>query len=78
MGRTTLNIEDALLRKLKSTAAERGMSLAALVSQLLRRALSDQPRSRSYEFKFGGWKSKLQPGVDICDRDKLFDLMDGR
>ena len=25
-----------------------------------------------------GWEAKEQPGVDLLDRDKLFDLMDGR
>ena len=25
-----------------------------------------------------GWEAQEQPGVDILDRDKLFDLMNGR
>ena len=78
MGRTTVNIDDPLLRRLKSTAAQRGITLAALVNELLRQALADRSRPSEYEFKFGGWESTLQPGVDICDRDKLFDLLNGR
>ena len=25
-----------------------------------------------------GWKARTRSGVDLLDRDKLFDLMDGR
>jgi len=78
MGRTTLNIDDPLLRRLKSIAAKKGITLATLVNQLLRLALSRQGSARPYEFKFGGWVSQLGPGVDICDRNSLFDLLDGR
>lgn len=78
MGRTTLSIDEPLLRKLKATAAKRGITLAALVNQLLRQAMAGQAAKKPYEFKFGGWVSQLQPGVDLTDRDSLFDLLDGR
>lgn len=78
MGRTTVNIDEPLLRKLKATAAKRGVTLAALVNQLLRQAMAGQEKKQPYEFRFGGWVSELQPGVDLTDRDSLFDLMDGR
>jgi hypothetical protein len=77
MPRTTVNIDETLLRKLKATAAQRGVTLAALVNQLLRRALASQGKKVPYEFKFGGWVSQLQPGVDLSNRDSLWDLMDG-
>ena len=77
MGRTTLNIDEPLLRRLKATAAEQGTTLAALVNSLLRQALAGRSTAKRYELKLKGWKSELQPGVDICDRDKLFDLLDG-
>jgi hypothetical protein len=37
--RTTLNIDDELLRAIRSLAQERGESLGAVVSGLIRRAL---------------------------------------
>lgn len=78
MSRTTLVLDDNLLRQLKKKAAEEGCSLQRLTNDLLRRALSPPPRSaRPYKLELLGWKATLQPGVDICDRDKLFDLMDG-
>lgn len=78
MGRTTLNIDEPLLRKLKATAAKQGITLATLVNQLLKQALVVQSANTGYKLHLKGWESELQPGVDICDRDKLFDLMDGR
>ena len=78
MGRTTLSIDEPLLRKLKATAARQGITMAALVNQLLRQSLAGSPKKEAYKYTFGGWEAELQPGVDICDRDKLFDLLDGR
>jgi hypothetical protein len=75
--RTTLVIEDSLFRQLKKKAAEEGRTLQATANDLLRRALAQPPRPR-YRLKLHGWEAKEQPGVDLLDRDKLFDLMDGR
>lgn len=77
MKRTTLKLDDALLRRLKQRAAAEGRSMQELANQLLRRALADTPR-QSYTFKWAGWEAVTQPGVDLLDRDKLFDLMGGR
>ncbi len=77
MPRTTLLIEDAVFRQLKKKAAEEGRSLQATTNDLLRQALARSPRS-AYRLKLHGWKASEQPGVDLLDRDKLFDLMEGR
>ena len=77
MARTTLTIDDALLRQLKLIAAAEGRTLQAVANDLLRRALATSTRER-FTLKLQGWKASEQPGVDILDRDKLFDLMDGR
>ncbi len=77
MPRTTLVIEDGLFRQIKSKAAEEGRTLQATVTDLLRRALNKSPHPR-YRLILKGWQAKEQPGVDILDRDKLFDVMDGR
>lgn len=47
MVRTTLNIEDDVLRAARSLARERRTSLGKVVSDLLRRALAPEPR-KSY------------------------------
>ncbi len=77
MKRTTLTIDADLLKRLKSTAAQQGKTIAALVNELLRQALAIRSRRRRYTLKLKGWDAQPQPGVDILDRDKLFDLMDG-
>ena len=77
MRRTTLSFDDGLFRLLKKQAAEEGRSFQAVATDLLRRALTQRPAHR-YEFRLQGWQAQEQPGVDLLDRDKLFDLMDGR
>jgi hypothetical protein len=71
-------IEDDLLRRLKETAAKEGTTLGGLVNRLLRQAMTAKPKRRAYKLKLHGWDAKPQPGVDILDRDNLFDLMNGR
>ncbi len=78
MGRTTLVIEDALLRQLKKRAADEGRSLQDLANEVLRRGLTTPRAQSKFKLKIQGWNSVEQPGVDILDRDKLFDLMNGR
>ena len=77
MKRTTLKIEESLLRRLKQQAAREGRSLQELANQLLRRALATQDRQK-YTLKLTGWEASPQPGADLLDRDALFDLMNGR
>ena len=79
MKRTTVSLDEALLRLLKKRAAERGTTLQAVVADLLRRSLAaPAPATAPYRLKLQGWEAQEQAGVDILDRDKLFDLMDGR
>ena len=77
MRRTTLTLEDHLLRELKKKAAEEGRTLQAVASDLLRRSLAAKPRE-PYRMRLRGWKAAELPGVSLTDRDALFDLMDGR
>lgn len=78
MKRTTLTIEDDLFVQLKKRAASQGRSMGSLVNDLLRQAIASQSRRKSFRLELDGWDAELQPGVDILDRDKLFDLMNGR
>ena len=77
MRRTTVALEDGLLRAPKKRAAGEGRSLQTVIDDLLRQALA-QPRQRRYHLRLHGWEAREQPGVDILDRDKLVDLMEGR
>jgi hypothetical protein len=78
MARTTLRLEDDLLHRLKGLAAKKRTTLSRLVNDLLRQALAREPRRGRFRLEISGWDATPQPGVDILDRDTLFDLMNGR
>ncbi|MGH7311800.1 MAG: hypothetical protein ACREJV_01410 [Candidatus Rokuibacteriota bacterium] len=72
-------IDDHILRELKKRAAAEGRTVQAVTNDLLRQALGARGKARErFTLKLQGWQATEQPGVDILDRDKLFDLMNGR
>jgi plasmid stability protein len=75
MARTTLVLDDSLLRQMKKRAADEGRSLQAVANDLIRRGLA-QRADQGYRLKLHGWNAELQPGIDILDRNSLFDAMD--
>ncbi len=77
MARTTLKLDEDLLRRLKEKAAREGRTLQSLANDLLRQGLAS-PIAREYRLELLTWKGRLQPGVDLFDRDALFDLMEER
>ncbi len=78
MTRTTLKLAPAIHRRLKQQAAAEGISFQDLVNRTLRNATAAQPTPPAYQLEWVTWDAKLQPGVDILDRDSLFDILDGR
>lgn len=78
MARTTLAIDDDLLKRMKEKAIREGRTLQDVANELLRQALAQQRPKSKAKLALRGWKAVEQPGVDLLDRDKLFDLMDGR
>lgn len=77
--RTTLDLEDALLRAAKRRAVERGTTLTKVIEDALRRLLHPARRSRA-PFKLELLTKKGRPvrGVDLADRDSLYERMEGR
>lgn len=77
--RTTVTIDDQLLRAAKRRAAESGKSLNAVVEDALRTALAPRPAATNPEARplpvFRG--GALLPGVDLDDSVALQDLMEG-
>ena len=77
--RTTLNLKDSLLSAAKRRAAQKGTTLTAFVEDALAAALV-RPHAQDTAYRFE-WKTKrgrLLPGVDVSDRDRLFDVLEGR
>ena len=78
MARTTLALDDDLLRTLKARAASEGTTLAAVTNRLLRLALARREAGPPYRLEFPTWRARVQPGVDLLDRDSLYERLDGR
>jgi len=78
MARTTLTIDDDLLKRLEEKAAREGRTFQDVANELLRSALDHHRPKKKLKLHLRGWKAKELPGVDLLNRDKLFDLMDGR
>jgi hypothetical protein len=78
--RTTLTIDDDILKRARTKAAQEARPLKEVINEALRLGLEAGSRaSRArYKFKLRTVKGRTLPGVDLTDRDKLFDLMEGR
>jgi predicted transcriptional regulator len=78
VSRTTIRLDDQLLRDAKTLAAESGRTLTAVIEDALRVALARRKSSESdakWEFPtfdMGG----LMPGVDLDNNAALLDLME--
>jgi len=77
--RTTLNIDDELLKDAKATAARNGRTLRAVVEDALRESLArmDSPATdRLARLPTFGGEGGLVPGVDLDDNAGLRALLD--
>lgn len=73
--RTTIDIDDPVLRELRKLQKRSGKSLGGLVSDLLAQALGSQARpSAGPPFR---WVSRpLVPLVDVADKEALYRALD--
>lgn len=76
--RTTVDLTDALLRRAKKRAAEDGVTLREVIEAALRGYLAPRRGGADYALRWRTERGRLLPGVNLDDRDALFDLMDGR
>ena len=76
--RTTVELNDQLLRAAKQRAANEGIPLRRVIESALRTYLEGPSRRRGYKLQWRTERGRLQPGVRLDDRDALFDLMEGR
>jgi len=76
--RTTIRIDEQLLKEAKQLAARRGKTLTAVIEDALRASLARQHDAGRKEpvrlITFSG--KGLLPGVDLDDSAALLDLMD--
>jgi len=76
--RTTLNLQDDLMRAAKQEAARRGITLTALLEEALWEHLrgSEERASRSFHLRLVTVEGGPRTGVDLDDRRSLYDVMD--
>lgn len=76
--RTTIDIDDPVLKDLKRLQRREGKSLGRLASDLLAAALADA-RKREPQPEVFEWLSRpMGARVDLADRDALLDALDDR
>ncbi len=78
MKRATLLLENELYQRVKALAREKGATMKEIVNTLVREGLNHiggaRPK-RSFELPLHKGLGP-RPGVDISDREALYDLMD--
>jgi hypothetical protein len=74
--KTTLVIDDGVMRRLKAEAARRGTTISNLVESALRAMLDDQT-DMPHELPPLPCFDLGDPSVDVADRNDLFRAMEG-
>ncbi len=74
--RTTIDIDDPILKEVKRLQRREGKSLGRLVSDLLAQSLADQRRTPKREPQFRWIAKPMGARVDLGDKDALLDSMD--
>ncbi|MDP9087351.1 MAG: hypothetical protein M3O26_01215 [Pseudomonadota bacterium] len=76
--KTTLDMDDKLMRRAKREAAASGVSLRTFVEDALRaRMLPTSTPRQPFKLELPIIEGRRPPAVDIADRDALYDLMEG-
>lgn len=77
--RTTIDIDDPVLKDLKRLQQREGKSLGRLVSDLLAQSLATAASKRDATAPVFAWCSKdMQAKVELSDKNALLDAMDER
>jgi hypothetical protein len=79
--RTTVRLEEGLLREAKAEAARRGETVTALIEKGLRLVLAASrrtPRGVRVILPVSSATGGTRPGVDLDDSDALLDRLDQR
>jgi hypothetical protein len=75
--RTTIDIDDPILKDLKRLQRREGKSLGRLVSDLLARSLADARTSSPPDAPSLRWISRpMRARVDLADKDAVWRAMD--
>jgi len=73
--RTTLDIDDPILREIKAIHEREGRSVGAIVSELLAEALARRGRSRARP-SFRWTSREMKSLVDLADKEAVYAILD--
>jgi hypothetical protein len=76
--KTTLVIDDGVMRRLKAEAVRRGTTISSLVESALRALLDGRRGAEAVELPPLASFDLGEPAVDVADRDALSRAMEGR
>ncbi len=75
--RTTLRLDDNLIREAKARAAQSGRTLTAFIEDAIRQSLgASEASSRPGRYRVRVFRSRLRPGVDLDSNAALLDVME--
>lgn len=75
--KTTLNVNDEILRRAKAHAMREGMTLTRLVEDSLRvRLMAQRQEKKPFKLNLLSVEGTRPPNVDIFDREALYDVLD--
>ena len=74
--RTTIRLDERLLREAKKVAAQNGRTLTSVIEEALRENLARQKKAPGARAPLPRHRGRLQPGVDLDDSAALLDLME--
>ena len=75
--KTTLNLNDEVLRRCKRSAARDGITLTRFIEDALRAKLVPKAKPQ-FRLRLLTVHGNRAPNVDVTDRDALYDVIDRR
>jgi hypothetical protein len=74
--KTTVNLDDDLMRAAREQARLRGMTLTALISNALRRELAGEPVLTEFRLDLPATRGRRMPTLDIDSNAALEEYLD--
>ena len=74
--RTTIRLDDALLREAKAVAARTGRTLTQLIEDAVREALARRTTAERTRVELPTFAGRVRPGVNLDSMSDLLDIME--
>jgi len=76
--RTTVRLDDTLLKEVKRFATENNQTLTSVIEEALKEKLARREVAKERKpFRLITAKGRLRPGINISDNAAVRDIMDG-